>query len=127
MSLKTGNNWKSHVLHSTIKSLDFIFLIDLLNFSFYSDSVVLFTVDYKGDSYTGYWALVALIHRALDDGFHITNPEFMKNASPSILKHIFRSDSTTEISLLESRIAIINHAGTVLTEKFNSSITTLIT
>jgi hypothetical protein len=45
-----------------------ILVIDTLNFSFWSTSGVPFTVKYKGQAYTGYWALCAAVNRAIDEG-----------------------------------------------------------
>ena len=53
-----------------------IFVCDLLNFSFWSDSPELstqnkFMVDYKGTKWTGYWAWCACLNRALEvSNFH---------------------------------------------------------
>ncbi len=43
-----------------------IFVVDTLNFAFWSDSEELFTVDYNGTLHNGYWSLCAAINRALD-------------------------------------------------------------
>ena len=62
-------------------SINWIFLIDTLNFSFWSDNELIpvqltnnfkqpqiekYTVIYNQVPYTGYWALCAAINRALD-------------------------------------------------------------
>jgi len=65
--------WSSHELHPKTKdqaTLDFIFTMDLLNFCFWSesDTKTKFSVDYRGKRWTGYWSLVALLQRALDEG-----------------------------------------------------------
>ena len=65
--------WSTHELHPKEKTEDtvkFIFTMDLLNFSFWSDdpSGLVFTVDYKGKQWTGYWSLVAALQRALEEG-----------------------------------------------------------
>ncbi len=48
----------------------FIFTMDLLNFSFWSEKEEdeRFSIDYKGKKWTGYWSLVAALQRALDEG-----------------------------------------------------------
>jgi hypothetical protein len=65
--------WSSHDLHPKAKdesTVAFIFTMDLLNFSFWSekDDEERFAVEYKGKRWTGYWSLVAALHRALDEG-----------------------------------------------------------
>lgn len=69
------STWSSHELHPKTKdekTVAFIFTMDLLNFSFWSDrcSEERFAIEYKGKKWTGYWSLVAAINRALDEGWH---------------------------------------------------------
>ena len=69
-SIKT---WASHDLHPKTKdesTVAFIFTMDLLNFSFWSEKnrEERFAVEYKGQKWTGYWSLVAALQRALDEG-----------------------------------------------------------
>ncbi|MCJ1311923.1 hypothetical protein MMC25_005596 [Agyrium rufum] len=65
--------WSSHELHpkaKTVATLELIFTIDLLNFSFWPDQEdgPPFAVEYRGHTWTGYWSLVAALQRALDEG-----------------------------------------------------------
>ena len=43
-----------------------LFLLDTVNFCFWSDSDVLFTVDYDGKLWTGYRALRAALLKAME-------------------------------------------------------------
>jgi len=65
--------WATHELHPkerTAETADFVFTMDLLNFSFWSelDTEKRFAVEYRGKRWTGYWSLVAVLQRALDEG-----------------------------------------------------------
>lgn len=66
--------WSEHELHPKTKdesTVDFIFTMDLLNFSFWSeekDESKRFSIEYRGKRWTGYWSLVAALQRALDEG-----------------------------------------------------------
>ena len=65
--------WSSHELHPKSKdesTVAFIFTLDLLNFSFWSekDDKERFAIEYRGKRWTGYWSLVAALQRALDEG-----------------------------------------------------------
>lgn len=68
------STWSEHELHPKEKNedtIDFIFTMDILNFSFWSDfddQERRFAVNYGGKRWTGYWSLVALLRRALDEG-----------------------------------------------------------
>lgn len=73
--------WAEHELHPKAKdeaTANFIFTMDLLNFSFWSelDEEQRFSVVYRGKRWTGYWSLVACLQRALDEGIPITSPWF---------------------------------------------------
>jgi Potential Queuosine, Q, salvage protein family len=66
-------NWSEHELHPKTKdeeTLNFIFTMDLLNFSFWSEKSEeqRFAVDYEKKSWTGYWSLVAALWRAREEG-----------------------------------------------------------
>lgn len=69
--------WSEHELHPKTKdesTVDFIFTLDLLNFSFYSDEKdesKRFGIEYHGKKWTGYWSLVAALQRALEEGMHL--------------------------------------------------------
>lgn len=66
--------WSEHELHPKSKdeaTVNFIFTMDVLNFSFWSeaeDEDESFAVEYKGQRWTGYWSLVASLQRALEEG-----------------------------------------------------------
>ena len=67
------SDWSKHELHPKAKdesTVDFIFLMDLLNFCFWSSgaSSEQYAVEYRGKIWMGYWSLVAAIQRALDEG-----------------------------------------------------------
>lgn len=61
--------WKEHKMHPKLmneETVDWIFLLDCLNFSFWvDDEVEPWVVEFEGEKYQGYWALCAGINRAL--------------------------------------------------------------
>lgn len=67
--------WSEHELHPKSKdeaTVNFIFTMDLLNFSFWSETEEedeRFAVEYKDKRWTGYWSLVASLQRALEEGW----------------------------------------------------------
>lgn len=69
-------SWSAHDLHPKAKdeaTLNLIFTMDLLNFSFWSErsEEQRFAVEYRGKRWTGYWSLVACLQRALDEGVFV--------------------------------------------------------
>lgn len=66
-------SWSDHDLHPKSKdeaTVAFIFTMDLLNFSFWSElpDDERFAIEYRGQRWTGYWSLVAAMQRALEEG-----------------------------------------------------------
>ncbi|PUU75849.1 hypothetical protein B9Z19DRAFT_1195180 [Tuber borchii] len=121
--------WSEHELHPKAKdenTLNFIFTMDVLNFSFWSEKSedTRFSVVYNGKKYTGYWSLIALINRALDEGIPITCPFFVSDPDicpDSLLEHVFRSDSEEQIPLLHDRITCLRQSGMILCERYDGS------
>jgi hypothetical protein len=74
------STWADHELHPKTKddsTVAFIFTMDLLNFSFWSEKsdAERFAVSYKDKRWTGYWSLVASLQRALDEGGRISHTD----------------------------------------------------
>ena len=125
------NIWQGHELNpksANQETIDWIFLVDTLNFSFWPDegSEKFGVKDHNGKLQTGYWSLCASINRALNVGIPITSAEFMSNITLEQLETIFRSDTGGKIPLLKERLDAINNAGKVLLEKFSGSFKTCI-
>jgi hypothetical protein len=116
--------WSSHELHPKAKdesTVNFIFTMDLLNFSFWSEKSEdeRFAVEYKEKRWTGYWGLVAMLQRALDEDIPITSPEFWvdeEKCTDEVLQTVFRSANDEQAPMLEQRIRCLRDAGRVLEE-----------
>ncbi|CEJ58063.1 hypothetical protein PMG11_06734 [Penicillium brasilianum] len=122
--------WSEHELHPKTKdesTVDFIFTMDLLNFSFWSaetDESKRFSIEYRGRRWTGYWSLVAALQRALDEDIPITTPDFWVNedeCTDEVLRHVFRSATDEEIPLFKERVQCLREAGDVLCNEFGGS------
>ncbi|KAH0565415.1 hypothetical protein GP486_001191 [Trichoglossum hirsutum] len=119
--------WSTHELHPKAKNEDtinLIFTIDLLNFSFWSESELdqRFAVHYRDKNWTGYWSLVAALQRALDEDIPITSSDFWQSedeCSKDLVRWVFRSATNEEIPLFDERLACLREAGRVLYERFN--------
>lgn len=117
-------SWAEHELHPKAKdegTVNFIFTMDLLNFSFWSekDEQDRFAVVYKGKRWTGYWSLVAILQRALEQDIPITSPEFWVDeeaCSEEVLRTVFSSGTDEEIPMFEQRVRCLREAGQVLEE-----------
>lgn len=122
------HTWSEHELHPKAKderTVDFIFTMDLLNFSFWSDEPdeeKRFAVDYRGKRWTGCWSLVAALQKALDEGIPITNAGYWvdeETCTDDVLRNVFRSATDEEMPLLQERIQCLREAGRVLCKDFD--------
>jgi hypothetical protein len=120
--------WADHALHPKSRdetTVNFIFTMDLLNFSFWSEGVEGegeeggFCVEWEGKTWTGYWSLVAVLQRALAEGIPITTPGFWTDeveCSVEVLRGVFRSETEVEIPMFEERVRCLREAGRILDE-----------
>lgn len=121
--------WSEHALHPKAKdesTVNFIFTMDLLNFSFWSEKSEeeRFSVRYHEKRWTGYWSLVAALQRALEEGIPITTPSFWANeeeCTEEVLRNVFRSDTDEEIPLFEERVKCMREAGRIIEEVCGST------
>ncbi|KAH9022335.1 hypothetical protein EDB85DRAFT_376397 [Lactarius pseudohatsudake] len=144
----TPRTWHTHPLHmcppepydpahpGTRATLDWIFLISSLNFSFWSQydgTDCCYGVEWRkgwGSDHrvvhTGYWSLVAALDRALEEGIPITDPTFYaseERCPDSLIEHVFRAapQAIEGIPLLRERIAIMREVGAILCAGFGGS------
>jgi hypothetical protein len=118
--------WSEHELHpklgqdvDEVGMVNFVFTMDLLNFSFWSklDNEHRYQVEYRGQRWTGYNSLVACLRRALDAGIPITTPSYWRTEMlDANFMHVFRSGTDEPIPLAEQRIAVLREAANVLHE-----------
>lgn len=122
--------WRKHELNPQTmdeEAVNWVFVSAVLNFSFWSEKESnRYNVLYKDKTHTGYWALCAAMNRALDEGHKITSASFYSMVTMDQMKQMFRSDSETEMPLLEERQRALVEAGTVLMKKYQGSFANVI-
>jgi hypothetical protein len=114
--------WADHELHPKAQdeaTVDFIFTMDLLNYSFWSDKSDddRFAVSYRGKRWTGYWGLVAVLQRALEEDIPITSPAFWideEKCTDDVLRNVFRSETDEEAPMFDQRVRCLREAGQIL-------------
>ncbi|KAJ2546007.1 hypothetical protein EV175_005756 [Coemansia sp. RSA 1933] len=120
-------SWKQHALNPSVATeaaLEWIFVVDALNFSFWSDKAApdqRYTVTLDGKAYQGYWTLCASVNRALHEGIPITDSAFYSTLTETQMAHIFRTDQPDHqepAPLLEERLGVLHEVGTVLRDKY---------
>lgn len=106
--------------------LEWTFLLDTLNFCFWSDEATLFTSSHAGKQWTGYWSLCAALLKAVEDGMPIYRPSCYGSISTKQMQQIFRSETHVELPLLSSRRKNLIEAAQVLNKEFNGQVSELI-
>jgi hypothetical protein len=121
--------WKQHPLNPKVmdeRAIDWIFLVDLLNFSFWPERHPL--KEFAVDGHRGYWSLCAAINRALYvDKIPVTSAAWMRYCSMDDVCGVFRPDQGCRpVPMLESRLECIRKAGEILETRLDGSFITLI-
>ncbi|KAL3314487.1 hypothetical protein Ciccas_006900 [Cichlidogyrus casuarinus] len=117
------HSYSSHPMHPKDKTeaqVNWIFFIDLLNFSFWTEEPK-YCVNFKNENYTGYFALCAALNRAINEGYQLDEPRIFSEISQEKLAHVLRSNSETEIPLLKERLDCLHQAGHTLLNNFDGS------
>lgn len=119
---KISTKFSQYELHPTPDdplALDWMFLLDLLNYSFWTPKE---SPKYTVNGQTGYFSLCAAVKRAIDRGIPIIEPKFYSQITMNQLKDIFKSDDgVTEMPLLDERLKHLNQAGQRLMDKYDGS------
>lgn len=97
-------------------AIEWIFVIDTLNFCFWTPENA---TKWQVCGETGYFALCAAINRAQRNGIDITNAQFYSKITLEELSEILRGDDNeTKVPLLEERVKCLHEVGAVLLEKY---------
>ncbi|KZO97927.1 hypothetical protein CALVIDRAFT_479463 [Calocera viscosa TUFC12733] len=138
----TPQVWREQPLHnvpvvpydpyhpSTRETLDWLFFVSTLNFSFWSDGGCSrrFAVEWVGQKWDGYYSLLAVVKRASDGGVPLTSPSFYgdpSKCSDHRLRELFapcqdRVDRET-LPLMAQRIKFLREVGGILNQKYEGS------
>lgn len=119
------DNWCRHELHPDVaddEAIEWIFLIDSLNFSFWPESVE--PAKYSVNGSTGYWSLCAAVNRCMrqegmrrDDGtrLRVTDARTYSTITLTEMERMFESDLPgMRIPLLKERMDILHENGSIL-------------
>ncbi|XP_053986048.1 queuosine salvage protein isoform X1 [Hylaeus volcanicus] len=117
------NNFSQFQFHPSPEdhgAVDWIFVLDTLNYSFWSKSD---SPKWTVNGQTGYFALCASIKRAMDEGKPIIDPKYYSRITRCDAEQIFRGDNTATIPLLDERIKSLREAGKILLENYQGTFT----
>lgn len=118
LNIKNFSQIEFHPNSSEDYALNWIFLVDTLNFCFWTPEKN--TDKWVVDKQTGYFGLCAAVNRALKNGIDVTDPSYYSKITLEELDKIFISDdSCTKVPLLEERVKCLHEVGAVLIKKFD--------
>jgi hypothetical protein len=109
-----------HFNDGTERTLNWMLLVDAMNFCFWSENQPRWAVEYRGQTYNGYMAEAASLVRALDEGYWLWDAAYLAELSEADLRHIFRpAPGMPEIPLFAERLANAREVGQVLLAKYD--------
>lgn len=98
-------------------ALNYVLLLDALNFCFWSSGDAPRWGVYVGNTYyDGYKALAAALKRAVESGIPVTSADYLANLTSQQLDSIL--SGTAPVPMLEYRLANAREVGQVLLDKF---------
>ena len=103
-------NYDLHYFNGTPSSVNYIFLLDALNFCFWGKPK--WQIEYNGQTLDGYWALAASLKRAAAKNSDLLTGDFFARIAPQELADILQG--TGEIPLFADRWRNVRELGTVL-------------
>ncbi len=103
-------NYAFHFHDRTPRTVNYLFLLDALNFSFWGKPR--WKVEYNGQELDGYWALAASLKRTVEKDPHVADADFMTRITPQELADILNGTGT--IPLFTERWRNVRELGTVL-------------
>jgi len=104
------------------EKLAFLLVFNSISFSYWGNPK--WTIEYRAKEYDGSWAMIACLHRALDEGVPILDTGYRARITKEEMANIFRG--SVEIPLLEERWKITKGVSKILLEKFGGSFTDLV-
>ncbi|KAK3923743.1 Queuosine salvage protein [Frankliniella fusca] len=122
ISIEMFSQHELHPSSSDPSAVDWIFVVDTLNFCFWSPDGAHYSVSYKGKKYTGYFALCAALNRAKDAGKRVTDPQFYSQISAKEVKELLQGDDgSADLPLIDERAECLRQVGACLLEKYDGS------
>lgn len=114
-----------HYYDGTEKTIEWIFVLDTLNHSFWPDpGSSKWAITYRGKTYSGYMALAASLKRSVEEGIPITDPKFLAYIDEETLGYIFRGEGS--IPMLRERTENLREYGRIVLEKWNGNVLSML-
>ncbi len=115
-------NYDYHYFDGTSRTVNYLFLLDALNFCFWGRPR--WKVEYTGKQLDGYWALAASLKRAAEHNAHTLDAEYLARIAPQELADVLRGSGA--IPLFAERWRNIRELGAVLRDRWNGNASLLV-
>ncbi|HTK08014.1 MAG TPA: queuosine salvage family protein [Ktedonobacteraceae bacterium] len=107
-----------HFFDGTEKTVNWLLLLDALNFCFWAEAnEPRWTIEYEGSQLNGYWAEAASLTRAVTEGMPLWDATYLSTLSEEDMATIFRGTGT--IPLFAERAKNAREVGQVLLARFD--------
>lgn len=117
-----------HFSDGTERTANWMLLADALNFCFWGEpGEPRWTVEWRGNTWDGYYALATALTRAMDEGVPLTDAAYLAELSASQLAGILRpAPGHPPIPLFAERLANAREVGQVLAERYGGQMARVI-
>jgi hypothetical protein len=115
-------NLDYHFFDGTERTVNYLFLLDALNFCFWGKPK--WSVTFRGNDLDGYWALAASLKRALENDPHFADAAALAQLAPRKLARALRGKVT--IPLFAERWRAARELGAILCEHWGGSAATFV-
>ncbi len=115
-------NYDYHYFDGTERTVNYILLLDALNFSFWGEPR--WTINYHGARLDGYWALAAALKRGAEENPATLDAEYLATISPQDLGRLLRGQK--EIPMFVQRWRHVRELGRVLRDRYGGSAAQLV-
>ncbi|OQO05712.1 hypothetical protein B0A48_09805 [Cryoendolithus antarcticus] len=125
----SAQSWNDHPLHPHLGDegwdeeamVRFIFTMDLLNFSFWSElpAKERWQVEWRGERWTGYAGMIAGLRRGLEEGRDLTDlGGWEEEGLEALVGEVFRGETGEGMPMMGKRCGALEEAAKVLRERF---------
>jgi Potential Queuosine, Q, salvage protein family len=111
------------------RTANWMLLVDALNFCFWGEpGQPRWSVEWRGQTWDGYYALAAALTRGMDEGVPLADAAFLAEMSPDQLAGVLRpAPGYPMIPLFDERLTNAREVGRVLGERYGGQMTHVIT
>ena len=117
-----------HFNDGTERTANWLLLVDALNFCFWGEpGEQRWSVEWRGQTWDGYYALAAACTRAMDDGVPLADATFLADLTAEQLAAVLRpAPGCPSIPLFAERLANAREVGRVLSEHYDGQMSQVI-